>query len=127
MTSATVDDVRVGHRRAGRVRGERPDLHLTQADPVPASHPRRIGDDPVQPPVEGRDIAQARELPPCRHERFLRGVGGISVVEEDRPGEAIAAIDATRDERVEGGRVALPGALNERRRRPTPPVRPLPP
>ena len=65
-------------------------------------------------PSKALDVPQAWELSPGREERFLRGIGGIGIVEQDRPGEPVAAIEAARHERVEGGRVAMAGALHER-------------
>ena len=82
--------------------------------PVPAGHQRRVGDDPVEPAVERRRIAQARELSPGCQERVLGCVGSVRVVGQDGPGEAVAAIDPGIDEDAECRRIAGAGATNER-------------
>ena len=97
-----------------RPRSSRPNGHLAQPDPMPARHQRGVRDDPVEPAVEGRRIAQARKLSPGRHERVLGGVGRVGVVGQDRPGETVAAIDPGIDEGLEGRRVAGASAPNER-------------
>ena len=90
--------------------------------PMSAGHQRRVRDDPVEPAVKRRRIAQARKLSPRGHERILRCVRRVGVVRQDRPGEPVAAIDPRIDEHPEGRRI--PGACtpNERvvgrRRRP---------
>ncbi len=89
--------IRLGHGR----HAEGPDLDLAEPDPVAPGHLRGIGHDAVEPAVERARIPQARELSPGRQERLLCGIGGIGVVEEDRPGEPVAAIETTRHERVE--------------------------
>ena len=88
---------------------------------MPAGHQRRVGDDPVEPAVERRRIAQARELSPRCQERVLGCVSRVGVVGQDRPGEAVAAIDPRIDEDAERRRIAAAGATDEgvvgRRRR----------
>ena len=81
---------------------------------MPARHQGGVGDDPVEPAVEGRRIAQAGELSPRGDERVLGRVGRVGVVGQDRPGEAVAAIDPGIDEDLERRRVAGASAPDER-------------
>ncbi len=61
--------------------------------------------------------AGSRRRGSCRQaddERVLGRVGGVGIVGEDRPGEAVAAIDPGIDEHLERRRVAGASAPNER-------------
>ncbi len=80
---------------------------LAQPPAPPKLRVRRIGDDLVQPPVERGRFAQPRQAPPGRDEGLLRRVGGVGVVLEDRPRDPIAAIDPTRDQRIERADVTV--------------------
>ena len=77
-------------------------------------HQGRIGDDPVEPAVERRRVAQAGQLSPGGHERVLGRVGRVGFVGKDRPGQAVAAIDPGIDEDPERRRITGAGAANER-------------
>ncbi len=94
---------------------------LAQPDAVASRHQRGVRDDPVEPAVEGRRIAKPGQLPPGGHERVLGRVGSVRIVRQDRPGEAIAAVDPGVDEHRERRRIPVAGAANEgvvgRRRR----------
>jgi hypothetical protein len=103
---------------AGKCRSDR---YLAEPDTMPARRQGGVGDDPVEPAVEGRRGAQAGELPPSRDERVLGRVSRIGLVRQDRPREAVAAIDPSTDEDPERRRVARACASNQcvvgRRRR----------
>src|SRR5262249_35856368 len=75
--------------------------------------------DAVQPAVEGRRLTQAGQLLPGGDERFLGGIGRVGVMEQDRPGDAGAALEARWDEPPEGRGGAETGAREggARRRR----------
>ena len=66
-----------------------------------------------QPAVERRRIAQARELSPRCQERILGRVCRVGVVGQDRPREAVAAVDPRIDEDPKRRRIAGAGATNE--------------
>ena len=68
-------------RHIARMNGR--DRHLAPAEPLPAGHQRGVGNDPVEPAVERRRIAQARELSPRCQERILGCVGRVGVVGQD--------------------------------------------
>ena len=54
--------------------------HLAEPDPMPARHQGGVRDDPVEPAVEDRGIAEPRQLSPGGHERVLGGIGCVGVV-----------------------------------------------
>ncbi len=81
---------------------------------MPTRRQGGVGDDPVEPAIECRRIAQAGKLPPCGDERVLGRVGRVGVVGQDRPGESVAAIDPGVDEHLERRGIAGASAPNER-------------
>lgn len=66
-----------------------------------------------KPRLEGRRIAEARQIAPDHHERLLHDVIGIDLVASDRPNVAPRGVDVTRDEPGKGVVVAPLGALDE--------------
>ena len=99
---------------AGHVRCWRSDPDLAQPDLMQPGHPRRVRDDQVEPAVEGRRIAEPRQLAPRRHERLLSCVRRVLIVEENRPGEAIAAVDPRREEGLESRSITQASAADKR-------------
>ena len=81
---------------------------------MPTRRQSRVCDDPVEPTIECRWIAQAGKLPPRGDERVLGRVGRVGIVRQDRPGKPIAAIDPGVDEHRERRRIAGASAPNER-------------
>jgi hypothetical protein len=81
---------------------------------MPARHQGSVRDDPVEPAIEDGWIAEAGELPPRRDERVLGGIGSVGVIGQDRPREAVAAVDPAIDKDLEGRRVAGASAPHER-------------
>jgi hypothetical protein len=74
---------------------------------------RRAHEDPVQPPVEGGDVAELRELTPAPDEslldRILRQIG----VAQDQPGHGVQAVDLESRELPESLPVTLPRPFDE--------------
>jgi hypothetical protein len=103
---------RLGLRGSARV--GRTDGHLPKSNTVSERHQRGVRNDPVEPAVERRGIPEPRQLPPGGYERILGGIGRVGVVGQDRPGEAVAAIDPRVDEDLEGRLVAGASPPNER-------------
>ena len=87
---------------------------------APALHPGGVRDDAIEPGIERPGVPESRQLAPGGDEGVLGRVRGIRLVRQDRPGEAIAAIDPGGDQHVERRPVAVGRAPDEgliRRRR----------
>ena len=98
---------------ASRVRGGRsgPDSASSTSrrrSLMPHLHPALVDEDPVEPGVEGIEVAQPRQLPPRGQERVLGRVRGGRLAAEDRRGEAVRLGDAAGRDGVE--RLGLAGA-----------------
>ena len=93
-------------------RREHPDLG------VPAAlRPRLavagVDDEPVEPGVEARGVAQLWQIAPGAKQGLLRGVLGAMVVSKDAVGEAVATVDRGRGERREGVAIASARPFHE--------------
>ena len=85
---------------------------------LPARGPQPIAagvdEDPVEPRLEPRRVAQRRPLPPGLVERVVRGVLGVGRVAQDRAGQAIGRVEMVVGEAQEGLRRARSAARPRR-------------
>ncbi len=88
-------------------------LDLPEADAMSPRHSRRVGDDPIQPAIEGGGVTQPGKLPPRGHQGFLRRIGRVRGVAQDRPSQAITAINSGRDQGIERRGVTRSGTSDE--------------
>src|SRR4029078_5795778 len=72
-----------------------------------------VDEQPVQPGIEARPVAQSPEVAPGTHERVLDGVLSRVLVAQDPPGDRVETVVRPGRERVEGGVSAALRALHE--------------
>ena len=84
------------------------DPDFAKTHPMAPRHPGGVGDDPVQPAIEGGPVSEARKLAPRGYDRFLRRVCCVRFIAEDRVRQPVAPIKASVDEDIE--RPASPSA-----------------
>ena len=58
-------------------------------------------------------VPKARQMAPRREAGLLGGIARVGLVADDRPGRPEQPVDARRDERLEGGDIARPGAFDQ--------------
>ena len=67
---------------SGAIKGHEADL-AAAAEPIPAD----VDQDPIEPGVETRRVAQCRRRAPGQDQRILGGVLGLGLIAEDQAGQ----------------------------------------